>query len=529
MLRREFLVSSVSTAIAGATGSFVPSLARATGDGGGPVVRIAQGDVRGAEMDGVSVFKGLPFAAPPTGVDRFWPPRSREPWAGVRDALRFGPKAPQSVYPPQVAMLVPPEETAPGDDCLTLNIWSSDLGARQPVMVWIAGGLFEYHATGASPWYDGSSFARGGVVLVTINYRVGAAGFLHLGDGIANVGLLDQVAALEWVRDNIASFGGDPATVTIFGESAGASSVAILCSMPRAAGLFRRAIVESGGGQHVSPGPIAKHIGERFAATLGVEPTRAAIAAVGVDRQIAAQEALKLEIMSNPDPTIWGEVAMTTLPWQPVIDGDILSAAPVDLIRDGASKAVDLMIGTNTEETRLFFVPTGVTAQIPEEALAGTIASFGLPVQETLTAYRVMHPGAAPGDLFAALNTDWGWRIPALRLAEAHVAGQNGSSTYMYEFAWRSPQFGGLGAAHAVEIPFVFKTLDKGTEQLLGPDPPPPLADKVHGAWVTFAKTGNPGWPAYDLERRATMRFDTASSIVDDSLATERRVWEGVR
>ncbi len=189
------------------------------------VVKTRCGELRGSVADGVNTFKGIPYAAPPFGANRLRPPQPVAPWSGVRDALTYSPKAPQPPYPRGMELFLPPELTSPGEDCLTLNIWSPDLGsAGLPVMVWIAGGLFEYHATGASPWYDGSRFARDGIVCVTINYRVGAEGFLSLGKGNANRGLLDQVAALQWVQENIAAFGGDPGNVTIFGESAGGMS-----------------------------------------------------------------------------------------------------------------------------------------------------------------------------------------------------------------------------------------------------------------------------------------------------------------
>ena len=218
------------------------------------VVKTRYGEVRGSVADGVNTFKGIPYAAPPFGANRLRPPQPVAPWSGVRDALTYGPKSPQLPYPPPIDVLLP-ELAVPGEDCLNLNIWSRDLGsAGQPVMVWIPGGMFEYHGTGASPWYDGSRFARDGIVCVTINYRVGAEGFLYLGDGNANLGLLDQVAALEWVQENIAAFGGDPGNVTIFGESAGAMSVGTLLSMPRAEGLFRRAIAQSGAAHHVMLG-----------------------------------------------------------------------------------------------------------------------------------------------------------------------------------------------------------------------------------------------------------------------------------
>jgi para-nitrobenzyl esterase len=494
------------------------------------VVQTRRGQVRGDVVNGVNIFKGIPYAAPPFGADRLRPPRPVEPWSGVRDALAYGPKSPQPPYPPQVALLLPPELTNPGEDCLTLNIWSPGLGsAGRPVMVWIPGGMFAYHGAGASPWYDGSRFARDGIVCVTINYRVAADGFLYLGEGNANRGLLDQVAALEWVQENIAAFGGDPSNVTIFGESAGAMSVGTLLSMPRAEGLFRRAIAQSGAAQHVMSAATARRVGQRLAEQLDVEITREAMAAVPVDRLIQAQARLEAELAAHPAPARWGEeVVVTMLPWQPTVDGDIIPAPPLDRIAAGAGAAIDVMVGTNADEHRLFLVPGGAIDQVTAEALAGAVAAYGLPVEATLAAYRAAHRGASAGDLLAAIQTDWYWRIPAIRLADAHA--KSPAATYMYEFAWRSPQFNGrLGACHALDIAFVFDTLGNGTEPLLGIDPPQHLADTMHAAWVAFATNGDCGWPKYDLSRRATMRFDTTSEVVDDPRSAERVLWAGVR
>lgn len=494
------------------------------------VVQTSRGAVRGSFADEVYAFKGIPYAASPSGSRRLRPPQPAKPWSGVRDALAFGPKPPQLPYPPMVAKLLP-ELVGPGEDCLTLNIWSRDLGAAgQPVMVWIPGGMFEYHGTGGCSWYDGSRFARDGVVCVTINYRVGAEGFLYLGDGIANLGLLDQLAALEWVRDNIAGFGGDPGNVTIFGESAGALSIGILLSMPRVEGLFRRAIVQSGGAHHVTSAATAERIGRRLAEKLVVEPTRDAIAAVPVDRFLQAQGELRGELDARPDPEFWGEVALTNLPWQPVIDGDVIPARPIDRILAGAGSDIDLLAGSNTEEWRLFVVPGGVIEHITPEALAATVAGLGLPAEAALAAYRDLHPGASVGDLLAAVMTDWYWRVPAIRLTDAHATNATTAPTYMYEFAWRSPQFNGLlGAAHSLEIAFVFDTLGNSTEPTHGANPPQPLADAMHHAWIAFATTGDPGWPKYDLKRRSTMRFDATSRVVDDPRCKERELWDGIR
>ena len=538
LLRRlagALAISATATLVGRTTGwSHARSAASATplADEMNAVVPIQSGTVRGRVADGVYVFQGIPFAAPPFGPNRLRPPQPVEPWSGVRDALTFGPKSPQPPYSPMVALLLP-ELVGPGEDCLTLNVWTPDLGAAGlPVMVWIAGGMFEYHGTGASPWYDGTQFARDGVVCVTINYRVGADGFLALDDRNANRGLLDQIAALEWVRDNIAAFGGDPAHVAIVGESAGAMSVGTLLAMPRAKGLFRRAIVESGGAHQVIAAEDGQSVARILADSLGVAPTQAALAAVAVDRLLEAQVALDAELYAEPDPAKWGrDVARSRLAWQPVVDGDHIPTRPIDRIAAGASADVNVMTGSNLDEFNLFLVADGSIDQITSQALTGLMANYGLPAETALATYREAHPGASVGGLFSAVQGDWWMRVPALQLADAHAKNTTrAGSTFMYEFAWRSPQFNGrLGAAHGLEIPFVFDTLGHETEALWGSDPPQALADTMHAAWVAFVTNGEPGWPLYDLTRRATMRFDATSEVIDDPRAAMRTLWEGVR
>jgi para-nitrobenzyl esterase len=493
------------------------------------VVRTSQGAVQGSAADGVAAFKGIPYAAPPFGPKRFQPPRPAESWEGVREALTYGPTAPKAPYFPPFDVLLP-EVVIAGSDCLNLNIWSPDLGqARLPVMVWIHGGAF-LNGSGSWPTCDGTRFARDGVVCVTINYRLGADGFLYLGNGIANLGLLDQIAALTWVQENIAAFGGDPENVTIFGESAGGMSVATLMAMPRATGLFRRAIAQSGAGHHVISPATAQRIGHYLAERLGVEPTRQALETVPINLLVQTQQELRLEITANPNPALWGEVAATQLPFEPVIDGDLLPAHPIDSMAAGASANIDVLVGSNADEFRLYLVPQGTINAINEEILSKAIAAYGLPVTETLATYRATRQQATPGDLLAAIGTDWHFRIPAMRLAEVHAQRDVGA-TYMYEFAWQPPTFDGrLGACHALDLPFVFDNLDKeGFEGLMGTHPPQQVADAMHAAWVTFATNGNPGWPQYDRKRRATMRFDTTSELVEDPRSAERVLWEGRR
>jgi para-nitrobenzyl esterase len=490
------------------------------------VVETRNGKLRGSLDDGVCAFKGIQFAAPPYGKNLFLPPQPVVAWQGEREALAFGPKSYQPEYPPDVRMMLP-ELVGSGEDCLTLNVWAPEVGSGYPVMVWIPGGVYEFHATGACPWYDGAAFARDGVVCVTIGYRPGPDGFLYFGEGTPNLALLDQISALEWVRDNIEAFGGDSANVTVFGESAGALSIGTLLAMPRAKGLFRRAILQSGGSHIAMTVDDAKRVGEDFAKRLGVPPTREAIAQVPIDRLLKSQVEMRTEMFMHPDPARWGaEAVLSMLPWQPVVDGEVLPKRPIDAIEEGASAEVDILVGTNTDENRLFMI--GMFDKVSEEALQAAISGYGLPVEETLRIYRKARPDSSPGDLMAAIQSDWFWRIPAIRLAEGHSGSPGG--TYMYEFAWKSPQFDGqVGACHALEMPFVFDNLGRDTEGLWGANPPQPLADEMHAAWIAFATNGDPGWPQYELERRSTMRFELQSKVVEDPHSTERNLWKGYR
>jgi carboxylesterase type B len=505
----------------------------------GPVVRTGNGAVRGAVVDGIHVFRGIPYAAPPFGPNRLRPPADPDPWIGVRDALTDGAVAPQpSSIGSDAQGFLPADRARPGEDCLNLTIWTPDVGtARLPVLVWITGGAFE---VGSAAWYDGSRFARDGLVCVAINYRVGAEGFLQLPDTVANRGLLDQIAALDWVRQNIAAFGGDPDTVTVCGQSAGAMSIGTLLAIPRADGLFRRAILESGAGHHVLPRDDAIQIGGRLAAKLGAAAARADVAAFTPDQVLAAQAGLKADLLSHPDPDSWGlEAVATCMPFHPVVDGDVLPAPPVEGMRTGASGSVDVLVGTNVDDWRLFLAASGMLGAISDEMLDGAVRTFGAQSAsayglsgEAVGSYRRSRPGATPGELLAAIQTDWWCRIPAIRLADAH-AGRAGR-TWMYEFGWASPVAAGMfGACHALEIPFVFDTLDQGLAQmlgnLLGEHPPKELATTMHRAWIDFISGRDPGWPDYDLGRRATMRFDERSLVVDDPRRWERELWEGIR
>jgi para-nitrobenzyl esterase len=487
-----------------------------------PVVKTVDGKVRGLVSDGVASFKGISYAAPPFGPNRMRPPVRPQAWDGVRDAVAFGPTAPKPPYPAPYGQFLP-EPVIAGDDCLNLNVWTPDPAqAGLPVMVWIHGGAF-VNGSAAVPHYAGDRFARDGVVCVTINYRLGCDGFLFLDDTSPNRGLLDQIAALEWVQENIGAFGGDPGNVTIFGESAGGMSVATLLSMPKADGLFRRAIPQSGAGHHVLPADTARVVAAELAQRLGVAPTREAFAAVPVDRLVAAQAKLSADIALNPDPGRWGETAANMMAFEPVVDGQVLPARPIDGIAAGNSRHVDLLVGANRDEYRLFLVPTGVADTVDDAALPLVTGALGLSASG-LASYRTA--GASAGDVLIDVLTDWFFRIPAIRLAEAHQG-----DSYMYEFAWNSPVYGGrLGACHALEIGFVFDTLDvPGAEAMYGSSPPAELAAAMHKSWIDFARSGRPGWDAYHPDTRATMIFDVNSRLAYDPRSERRLAWDGVR
>ncbi|HZB47596.1 MAG TPA: carboxylesterase family protein [Mycobacteriales bacterium] len=492
-----------------------------------PIVRTTGGAVRGRSRDGGHAFLGIPFAAPPFGPRRFAAPQPPEPWDGVRPATAYGPTVPKPPYAPPYDMLLA-EPVIPGEDCLNLNVWTPDPGAAGlPVLVWVHGGAFA-NGSGAVPVYDGSAFARDGVVCVTFNYRLGVDGFLHFADGgPVNRGLLDQVAALRWVQDNIAAFGGDPGRVTVAGESAGAMSVGCLLAMPAAAGLFGRAVLQSGAGHHAIAAPTAARIGALLAERLGRPVDRAALAAVPLPELVAAQTAVIREAIAIPDRARWGEVAVNLMAFEPVVDGAELPDLPIRAIAAGAARDVPVLVGANRDEQRLFLVPNRLIDFVDDELLRLTVAGYGAPVEETVAVYRAARPAGTPGDLLADVVSDWYYRIPAVRLAEARAA----TGAWLYEFAWPAPGYGGrLGACHALDIGFTFDMLGHEAHRpLLGPDAPQALADRMHGAWVRFVRDGDPGWPRYDTDRRAVQVFAAEDELVDDPRPAQREVWAGIR
>jgi para-nitrobenzyl esterase len=509
----------------------------------GVTIETRYGKVAGSREDGLEIFRGIPFASPPLGPLRFRPPEPPEPWAGVRDATSFGPSAPQNPLP----QAFPGLDVGPqSEDCLYLNVYTPATDdARRPVLVWIHGGAFVI-GSGSQDLYDGAPLARrGDAVVVTLNYRLGALGFLHLADlcGHAlgtepNAGILDQIAALEWVREHIARFGGDPDNVTVFGESAGGMSVGTLLGMPAARGLFRRAIPQSGAAHSAHSRDAATTVAERFLAELGLGTAQAQrIREEPVERLLEAQRRLMEQLHNEP---LEGAV----LTFGPVIDGTVLQEPPIDAIRRGSAGGVDLLVGTTRDEWRLFtpMDPSAMTLddagllrrlerRVPGRDTSGT--SHAVRLVEVYRKAREGRLGTAAPDLLAALETDRVFRIPAIRLAEAQLAYD--ARVFAYLVTWESPLLGGmLGACHAIELPFVFGTT--GHAELFvgsGPDVRA-LESHVMDAWLSFARTGDPAhpglpsWPAYDTGRRATMLLGRECQVSEAPFDAERQAWDGL-
>ncbi|MBO0825419.1 MAG: carboxylesterase/lipase family protein [Actinobacteria bacterium] len=483
------------------------------------------GVVSGVVADGVTRFLGIPYAASPTGPLRFAPPQPPAAWLGVRECTAFGATPPKPDYVTPFDTLLP-EPNIAGDEWLNLNVWTPDVAGRAPVMVWIHGGAFS-NGNSAVRMYDGHAFARDGVVLVSVNYRLGVDGFALLPDAPPNRGLLDQIAALDWVRDNISAFGGDPANVTIFGESAGAMSVMTLLGLPRASGLFRSAIAQSGAA-HIGADPAdARKVTGELSKVLGFDATAASLAGLPLDKLTAAQATVRDAMAAAPDPDRWGaSVVSTSMAFIPVVDGDVLPVLPQAALAAGHGAEVALLTGTNTEEFRLFFVPNGLAAMVTPESLPFILGGLGIG-PDTAAAYQANRPAASPGDVVCALVTDQFFRNPMFAAAEARLAAGGPAPTYVYEFAWRSP-VQALGAAHAVEIPFVFDNLTAPDAQLvIGPDPRAELSAEMHATWIRFARTGDPGWQPFDASYPVMTFGATAgpAELVLDPRRDERLSW----
>jgi len=486
------------------------------------VVATRTGAVGGAELDGVRLFLGVPYAAPPVGELRFRLPQPPTRWEGVRGATDPGPNAPQTMRAfPQLDMTpLVGEGWRKGDDFLTLNIWTPAVGAAGlPVMVFIHGGAFVVGSKDASA-NDGSGFARSGVVCVAINYRMGVEGFLPIPGAPANLGLHDQLAALAWVRDNIAAFGGDPANVTVFGESAGAMSVADLIASPLAEGLFGRAIVQSGHGAMVRAPRVARRVVDRLARRLRITPDVEGFRTRTIEECLAA-----LEKISRPTTRIdlrdedGRESAFSLSRFLPVFGDAVLPDPPLEALRKGVGAKVDLLIGSNAEEVSLYMTPTGARRRMTGWMARYTLGRSEPRAREILKAYGLGRKGRRPGDALTEAMTDLIFRLPARQFARTHQG-----RTHLYEFDWCSPACGGeLGACHALEIPFVFDTLARcsGPGGITGSAPPQALADRIHGLWVGFARDGSLPWPQYDAKTRQIFALDKGVAITDPDILAE--------
>jgi para-nitrobenzyl esterase len=514
-----------------------------------PVVETTNGKVRGSTAKGIHVFKGIPYGASTTGPNRFMPPVAPTPWTDVREATSYGEscaqpygdtsEGPESARRREIFALhgIPLSEELQGEDCLVLNVWTPALGdgARRPVMVRIHGGGYVM-GSGSWGWHDGTNLAqRGDVVVVTVNHRLGALGFLHLADigGEAfahsgNAGMLDLVAALEWVRDNIEAFGGDPGNVTIFGESGGGFKVTTLLAMPPARGLFHRAIVQSGPGlEAVTPADATKSA-MAMLDELGLDGDRLDdLQALPVERILAAQ----LELARRAIVPSGGANGFA-----PVLDDVVLPAHASDAVAAGASATVPLMVGSTREEATFFLLIEGMTTGVPipvidEDGLAGRVALMaGDRADDVIATYRATMPDASPLDLYVAIMSDMFMRSGSIKLAERKLAGGT-APVFMYLLAWPSPAMDGFfKATHGLCVAL---TMDNCDSAPMSGDYPSSraVASRMSDAWIAFARHGDPNhadlpeWPAYTLEERATMVFDDDCEVVADPYPERRLAW----
>ena len=477
--------------------------------------------MRGGWDAGVAVFRGIPFAAPPVGALRFAAPQPVQGWNGTRDALTYGPP------PPQGGHFGMASRSAEGNDWLTINVWTSSPQriAGLPVLVWIQGGGYLVGMS-SLPEYDGARLARdGGVVVVTFNYRVGAEGFAHLEGAPDNRGLLDQVAALEWVRDNITAFGGNPECVTVFGQSAGAGCVAALLGMDRAAGLFHRAIAQSVPGTFFAA-ELAAEISATCAAELGRHATVAELSTTDPNHLAAAADAVGARMKDWIHR--WGQPAERSILFSPVVDGDVLAGTPWEELAAGAGRGIELIVGHTRDEQRLFTVLDGLLGEVDEGRAHRALEAYA-PGPDGVRSYREAFPEAGPEELCELVGSDWLFRMPSLHLAEAQVAA--GGRAHVYELAWPAPGMGGVfGACHGLDVPLVFGTLDRGQPAMLIGNPPSVEAElmstQLRDAWISFAHSGDPGWPEYDTRRRLTKVFDVVSAVRAYPEERSRQLWQ---
>ncbi len=525
--RRTFIAATAAIAAPSAKAQSMPEA---------PLAATQHGRVRGASAEGVHVFKGIRYGASTAGANRFRSPQPPAPWSDIRDALAFAPMSPQPIISLGGLFASWTFDTEMSEDCLALNVWTRGLrdGAKRPVMVWLHGGDFS-SLSGSRNVFDGTRLCqRGDVVVVTLNHRLNAFGYLYLNEvapqmaAAANPGMLDLVAALQWVRDNIAEFGGDPSNVTIFGQSGGGGKVSTLMAMPAAAGLFHRAIVQSGSYarnahlQAMSPAEGTRHA----RALLAALEIPAAEAARLADTPVEAMVAGIAKAGRGPDrPT-----------WRPVVDGTALPAGPWWPVPPAISANVPLMIGTTaTEMTMLIGGGDPATFTLDEAGLGQRLALRFKPeeIERVLAFYRAARPGASPSDLFFTIATANSFQKGAWTQA-AQKASQNAAPVYLYEVDWKTPVEGGKWQSpHSLELALVFDNVAKSAS-MVGTSPDAQrLADTMSAAWLAFARTGNPAtpalpWPAWLPDTKSTMVFDTQSRVVNAHRDGERVLLSGM-
>jgi len=483
------------------------------------LVQTRYGAVRGVGSAAVNRFLGIPYAAAPVGERRFAPPQPPRHWTDPRDATRAGANSPQIIraFPGLDVTPLVGHGWQRGDDFLTVNIWTpSDGRTRCPVLIFIHGGAFIGGCSDARV-HAGTEFARDGIVYAAINYRLGVEGFLPMAGAPTNLGLRDQIAAIEWVKANIDAFGGNPGNITVAGESAGAMSLASLLASPLAHGLIRRAIVQSGHGSMVRPLEVAERVTRLVARHLNVTPDAAGFKQRSFEDCSAAVAAI-----SRPDigidlrDRLGRDPAYGLARFLPVFGDDVLPRPPLDALAGAERSKTQLLIGTNRDEMNLYFVTTGVK-ELSTAASAGKMLGLSHPqARDVLASYGMGKPHMRPGAVLTEAMNDLVFRLPARQFAAAFPG-----ASHLYEFGWRSPACGGeLGACHGLELPFVFDTLETctGPEGIAGTDPPQALARDIHRIWVDFVSDGTLPWARYQASTRQSFSLETQTAAPDGDM-----------
>jgi len=517
--RREVLIGAVALSLAAAA-----STTAAPSDSA-PLAATKAGRVRGTLVDGVACFKGIRYGASTEGR-RFLPPLPPAPWQDVRDAVEYPAQSPQIDWSPSGASIYTAlaANRPPSEDCLFLAVWTPGLrdNKKRPVMVWLHGGGF-VSGSGAVPVYDGLHLSkRGDIVVVTLNHRLGVYGYLYFGDqaGIqyadsGNSGTLDQILALKWVRENIAEFGGDPENVTIFGESGGGAKVSVLLAVPAARGLFQKAIVQSGSALTINTSKHGSEVTNGFCTRLGLKPSEI--------RKLSTMPMAELSAKAQ-------EVLGPGFGLGPVVDGRLLPHQPFEPDAPVVSKNVPMMIGTVKDEATSISEPDPTLFTMTDGELRKRIAPMigDGNVSKTLTDLRGIFPFARPSDLYFTISTWVIMRRRAIVQTERKLA-QMSAPAYMYLLAWETPVDGGKWKApHGLDLPLVFDNVT-GSPAMLGTGGQAQrVADAMSSAWIAFARTGNPGWAAYDTAKRQTMVFDASSMVVPDPEGAVRQIFAGL-